>query len=54
MEGITHINAYNKAVRECNKYGEIFGKKYWIDINEQVYKDGIIIFRPPCGIQYNS
>jgi hypothetical protein len=48
MEGInSDINTYNKAVRDCNKYGEFLAKKYCIDIDEQVYKGGVIIFRPP-------
>ena len=55
MEGITSdINTYNKAVRECNKYGEFLAKKYCIDINEQVYGASVIIFRPPSPIYHKS
>jgi hypothetical protein len=57
MEGITSdINTYNKSVRDCNKYGEFLSKKYCveIEIDEQVCKGSLIIFRPPspiCQIQ---
>jgi hypothetical protein len=56
MEGInSDINTFNKAVRECNKYGEFLAKKYCIDIDidEQVDKGSVITFRPPSPIQHN-
>jgi hypothetical protein len=49
MEGInSDINVYNKAVKECHKYGEFLAKKYCIDINERVDKGSVIIFGSPC------
>ena len=43
MEGITSdINTYNKGVR-----GEFLARKYCVDIDEQVYKGSVIIFRLP-------
>jgi hypothetical protein len=55
LEGInSDINPFNKAVRDCNKYGEFLAKKYCIDIDEQGYKAGVIIFRPPSPIQHNQ
>jgi hypothetical protein len=51
LEGInSDINTYNKAVRDCNKYGEFLAKKYCIDIDEQVYKSSVIILCPPSAI----
>jgi hypothetical protein len=51
MEGInSDIKAYNKAVRDFNMYGEFLAKKYCVDIGEQAYKGGVIIFRPPSAI----
>jgi hypothetical protein len=51
IEGInSDIDTYNKAVRDCNKYGEFLAKKYCVDIDEQVYKGSVIIFRPPSPI----
>jgi len=35
MEGITSDKTYNKAVRDCNKYGEFLARKYCADIDEQ-------------------
>jgi hypothetical protein len=29
-------------------------KKYYIDINEQVYRASVIIFRPPSPIYHKS
>jgi hypothetical protein len=49
IEGInSDINIYNKAVRDCNKYGEFLAKNTALTLmNEQVYKGSVIIFRPP-------
>jgi len=54
MDGInSDISTYNKAVRDCNKYGEFLAKKYCIGIDEQVDKGSVIIFRPSSPIQHN-
>jgi hypothetical protein len=54
MDGInSDISAYNKAVRDCNKYGEFLAKKYCIGIDEQVDKGRLIIFRPSSPIRHN-
>ena len=54
MDGInSDISTYNKAVRDCNKYGEFLAKKYCIGIDEQVDKGSVIIFRPSSPIRHN-
>jgi hypothetical protein len=54
MDGInSDISTYNKAVIDCNKYGEFLAKKYCIGIDEQVDKGSVIIFRPSSPIRHN-
>jgi hypothetical protein len=54
MDGMnSDISTYNKAVRDCNKYGEFLAKKYCIGIDEQVDKGSVIIFRPSSPIRHN-
>jgi hypothetical protein len=39
MEGVnSDINTYNKAVRDCNKYGEFLAKKYCLTLMNRFTK----------------